>query len=159
MLVRAFSTPPGAFVEVGVYQGGTAELLSVVALLQNRPLYLYDTFAGIPWKGDLDQHQIGDFADTDINLVRDRCLGAVTITAGIFPNSAVPMPSIAFAHLDVDQYRSYRESIEYLTPLMAAGGVMWFDDSPCLQGACQAVTEAFGERRLRMSEGKHYVEF
>ena len=53
------------------------------------------------------------------------------------------MPPIAFAHLDCDQYRSVKESVEYIKPLMMTGGVIWFDDYGCLPGATKAVDELF----------------
>ncbi len=156
MLDQAARTPPGPFIEVGVFQGGTAVHLYRLAKEQHRTLYLYDTFTGIPWKADIDTHPIGDFANCSEEDVRKLCPDAI-ITAGVFPTSAVAMPSISFVHLDCDQYRSYHEAIDFLLPRMLPGGIMWFDDSPCLQGALQAVTECFGSR-LKLSCDKHYVE-
>ncbi len=82
---------------------------------------------------------------------------AAVVTAGVFPASAVDMGPLAFVHLDCDQYRSYHEAIEFLLPKMVPGGVMWFDDSPALDGARKAVTEFFGDR-LKEAVGKHYAE-
>jgi O-methyltransferase len=157
MVEMARGTPPGCFVEVGVYQGGTATILHQLAAEQHRILYLYDTFTGIPWKSLVDEHEIGDFSDTSIEQVRLHCPQAM-IVAGVFPASAIEMEPIAFAHLDCDQYRSYQESIEYLTPRMAPGGIMWFDDSTHLYGARLAVMDAMGDR-IKSYKGKHYVEF
>lgn len=156
MTDRARKSPRGAFVEVGVFQGGTAAQLYDLAREQHRRLYLYDTFCGIPCRDDIDNHHVGDFADCDEGIVRGLFPDAV-ITAGFFPDSAVPMEPIAFVHLDCDQYRSYCESIDYLLPLMVPGGVMWFDDAPDMPGACKAVTERFGDR-LQLSVGKYFVE-
>lgn len=157
LLQIAARTPTGAFVEVGVYQGGSAARLSNLADLQGRSIYLYDTFTGIPYRDPIDIHPVGDFSDTDQRLVRALCPNAI-ITAGCFPDSAVPMGPIAFAHLDCDQYRAYSESIDYLLPFMVRGGVMWFDDAPYLEGATQAVTERFSDK-LQMAAGRYYVEF
>ena len=44
----ARSAPAGAFVEVGVYRGGSARVLCDIAQEQGRTLYLFDTFAGHP---------------------------------------------------------------------------------------------------------------
>src|SRR6516225_9812716 len=46
------AAPPGCFVEVGVFRGGTAWYLSQIAQKQQRALYLYDTFKGIPYKDE-----------------------------------------------------------------------------------------------------------
>lgn len=158
LLAAASRTPPGCFVEVGVYRGGSAWRLLQLAKEQGRELYLYDTFEGIPCQDPIDNHSIGDFADVNISDVTMRLEGAHVIK-GVFPASAVPMPwPIAFAHLDCDQYRSVFESAEYLTSRMAVGGIIWFDDSPCLPGAHQAARELFGDRlQLSSDHGKHYV--
>lgn len=149
--------PDGCFVEVGVFQGGTAYHLNEVAKEQVRKLYLYDTFEGIPYCDVCDSHKLGDFNDTSYEKVRDLFPDA-TVVKGVFPYSAVPMEPIAFVHLDCDQYQSYKDAIQYLAPLMVKGGVMWFDDSPCLPGALKAVTEFFGDR-VKLYVGKHYVRF
>lgn len=154
LVEKARSTPPGCIVEVGVYQGGSALALSKLG----RTLYLYDTFTGIPYRCEHDSHRIGDFSDTSASQVQELIPTAV-IVAGIFPDVAVTMPPVSFAHLDCDQYRSVLESARYLAPLMVKGGVMWFDDSPCLIGAAKAVQELFGDRVRLSYNQKHYVEF
>lgn len=157
LLNKARATPAGCFVEVGVYRGGSAWYLNQLALEQGRSLYLYDTFIGIPHDEPIDSHHVGDFADTCVDAVRSAIREAV-IVEGVFPGSAVAMPPIAFVHLDCDQYRSVRESAQFLIPKMVPSGVIWFDDSPCLAGAHKAARELFGDA-LRLSEtGKHFVE-
>ncbi len=157
MLDAARATPPGCFVEVGVYKGGTGWFLARLCMDQNRPLYLYDTFTGIPHEDPMDSHHIGDFADTSFAAVRALIPRAITIP-GVFPQSAVAMPPIAFVHLDCDQYRSVKESGEYLIPRMVPHGVIWLDDSPALTGAHLAARELFGDRLQLSATGKHYVE-
>ena len=160
MLETARQTPTGAFVEVGVYQGGTAQHLHALAWEQGRKLYLYDTFIGMPYmdlaKGD--SHKIGDFSDASARAIVDLCPHALVVQ-GVFPNSAVDMPKIAFAHVDVDNYRCVKEAAEYLMTRMVPGGVIWFDDSPCLGGAEKATEELFGDARLLSVTGQHYVRF
>ena len=146
---RARDTPPGCLVEVGVYQGGSAAYLHAVAVEQNRKLFLYDTFTGIPERSDIDVHQINDFADTSIDLARAAAPSA-EIVVGIFPASLVPMPPIAFVHVDCDQYASVKACCEVLGPLMVPGGMMWFDDYACLDGATAAIKEMF-EGRIECS--------
>lgn len=158
LLSIARQTPVGCFVEVGVYQGGSAWHLNQLAREQGRELYLYDTFTGIPHRHSLDSHQLGDFADTSYEAVRERFPNC-SVIAGIFPGSAVPMPPVAFAHVDCDQYQSVKETAAYLIPRMVTGGVMWFDDSPCLNGAHEATRELFGDRLRLAYNQKHFVEF
>jgi len=142
MVTMAMECPDGCFMEVGVYKGGTAWYLEKLARRQSRLLYLYDTFTGMPYQDAVDPHRVGDFGDTSYETVRD-ALPYATVVQGVFPRSAVPMPPIAFAHLDCDQYRSVKESVEYIKPLMMTGGVIWFDDYGCLPGATKAVDELF----------------
>lgn len=160
LLGVAEATPPGCFVEVGVYQGGTAVELNRLAHRQGRALYLYDTFTGIPCadpdKGD--SHKIGDFSDTDVASVKARVPGAFIIS-GNFPSSAGSMGPVAFAHVDVDQYKSTYDALMYLSPMMIEGGVIWVDDSPCLAGAHRAVREVFGDGVELSDTGKHFIRF
>lgn len=149
-------TPRGAFVEVGVYQGGTAQYLSALAEQQGRKIYLYDTFNGIPYQGVNDAHRIGELADTSLEYVQEHIPYAFVIP-GVFPMSAVEMGPIAFVHLDCDQSQAYRESIDYLMPRMVKGGRMWFDDSPCLDGPRLVVESIFGDR-VKIVKGKHTIE-
>lgn len=154
----ANNAPKGAFVEVGVYKGGTASHLTAIAEEQGRKIYLYDTFEGIPYKDEDkgDYHDIADFSDVSLDVIRE-ALPYATIVKGIFPGSAVPMEPIAFAHIDCDQYRSITESVRYLLPLMVDGGILWFDDAPDLLGALNAVNDLFGEGNYtRCVSGKIY---
>jgi len=157
MLELAQGTPQGCFVEVGVYKGGTAVLLHDLAQRQQRDLFLYDTFTGIPYKAVVDEHEIGDFADTSVDEVRQCCPCAI-IVPGIFPQSAVYMGPVAFAHIDCDQYQAHCESIEFLLPKMVRGGVIWFDDSTALYGARLAVMSSDLGGSVQLYKGKHYVE-
>lgn len=156
MVELATKTPPGNFLEVGVYKGGTATLLYELTEQQHRKLFLYDTFTGMPYKSAVDEHEIGDLADTSVEEVRQYCPNAV-IVPGIFPHSAVDMGPIAFAHIDCDQYQAHVESIEFLLPKMVKGGVIWFDDSTALYGARLAVMSLLGDT-VKTYKGKHYVE-
>lgn len=151
--------PAGCFVEVGVYQGGTAWHLLNLAKQQGRELFAYDTFDGIPYSGEFDSHRVGDFSDTSYEQVLSVLPGA-NVVKGLFPESAVPMPPVAFAHLDCDQYQSIREACLFLQPKMVQGGVIWFDDYGCLDGATRAVEEMYGGSiNKSASGGKVFVTF
>lgn len=162
----ASKAPEGNFVEVGVYQGGTAWHLTNLAQEQNRKIYLYDTFTGIPFKGDLDYHNVGDFSDTSYEDVKSS-LPYATVVQGIFPESAVEMENIAFVHLDCDQYQSVIDSIAYLKPKMVKGGIIWFDDAIGdknyvgtpgeVNGADFAMRELYGTNYEISDCGKPYV--
>lgn len=143
MLSYAKTVPDGCFVEVGVYKGGTAWHLWQLCERENRQLFLYDTFTGIPYADEsVDSHKVGDFGDTSAEAVKS-AIPKATVVAGVFPSSAVEMPPIAFVHIDADQYQSVKEASEYLFPRMVSGGIIWFDDFDCLPGAAKAVYDVF----------------
>lgn len=136
--------PPGCVVEVGVWKGGSAWHLLEVCREQGRALFLYDTFTGMPFSDPEDNHGVGDFHGTSAEEV-SRLMPDAHVIAGIFPDTLVEMPPIAFAHVDCDQYRSVKSCIDVLSPLMVKGGVMWFDDFNCTRGCTRAVHEAYGD--------------
>jgi hypothetical protein len=133
--------PPGCFVEVGVYTGGSAWFLQQIATSENRELHLFDTFCGMPTSGEHDPHEIGDMADTDFDMVRDALPDAI-FHVGEFPHTLPQyLPPIAFVHVDCDQYDGVIACIDKLLPLMVDGGIMLFDDYEHLEGARLAVNE------------------
>jgi hypothetical protein len=143
----AAKAPVGCFVEFGVYRGGSAWHLAQLAQEQGREIYLYDTFAGIPYRREIDNHLVGDFADADYESVCAN-IPYAKVVKGVFPDSLVTMPQIAFAHIDADQYDSIHAAVKKFGPLMARGGVMVFDDVPCLRGATQALLDLQVEYEL-----------
>ena len=158
MINRAKQTPPGIFVEVGVYKGGTAWHLCKLAEEQNRKIYLYDTFEGIPYKNQVDSHNIGDFKDTSYEKIVE-ALPYATVVKGIFPDSAVDMENISFVHFDCDQYKSIIDGVNYLRSKMVKGGIMWFDDYGVLYGATKAVNELFLSEQIKRDSDKAFVVF
>lgn len=131
-------TPAGPLVEVGVYKGGSSQVLYEITQKQGRALYLYDTFAGIPHMDEWDSHPVGDFSDVTVENIVKALPGAI-VQRGVFPHDDLIVPEkVAFAHLDVDQERSYRESLDALMPRMLRGGMILCDDY-CLRGAARAI--------------------
>jgi predicted O-methyltransferase YrrM len=158
----ASGTPPGCFVEVGVYHGGSAYQLNRVALNQGRKLYLYDTFEGLPYDAPIDTLRAGELATSSLEEVRAAVGDHPFIVKGVFPNVGILPPApIAFAHIDVDQYQSHIDTCRALAPRMASGGIMWFDDVPVLEGARQAVRDLFPAEAIKTepNSGRWYVVF
>jgi O-methyltransferase len=159
---------PGAFIECGVYQGGTARLFAEIIARhdRNRRLHLFDTFEGMPATGPSDLHQQGDFADTSLSQVR-RFVdhpNIATFYPGLIPEtfSGLKSERIAFAHIDVDIYQSVLDCCEFIYPRLSAGGVVVFDDYgfPTCPGARRAVDEFFSnipERPLILSTAQAVV--
>jgi len=154
MCELARRTPDGCFIEVGVYKGGSAFHLAVVAQEQGRDLHLFDTFDGIPWKDPIDTHKISDFSDVALADVQAAIPSAI-FHVGIFPGTLNATGPIAFVHVDCDQYRSVKACITELWGRMRPGAIMLFDDYGILAGATEAVDAHFAQSRLEWTAAKH----
>jgi O-methyltransferase len=106
--------------EIGVYRGKSARWIADAA--PNSPLYLYDTFNGMPKPGLYDWHRAGDFRDTSVGLVRRRVPRAYVIK-GTFPETSFPGLNPGFVHLDGDLYQTAKDALD-LWP----GAVFLVDD-------------------------------
>lgn len=143
LMYYASRAPTGAIVEIGVYKGGTAWYLEQL----QRPLYLYDTFEGMPVSSGADSHQIGHFADCSALAVQ-AVIPRATVIKGTFPDSLIEMPPVGFVHADADQYESTKAIIEHMPPLMIRGGFILFDDY--MVPDCQGCTDALNESQYRI---------
>lgn len=140
LMYYASRAPAGAIVEIGVYRGGSAWHLAKIG----RPLYLYDTFEGIPYQGALDSgNPVGKFSDTSAETVQ-QLIPTATVVKGLFPDSLVAMPPVGFVHADADQYQSTKSILEQMPGRMVKGGFILFDDFgvPDCEGCTQAVYES-----------------
>ncbi len=141
----------GEFAECGVYKGGTAKILAEI--VQDRPLHLFDTFSGMPEADPVrDLHKAGDFADTNVQTVRQYLAGHKNVNCmrGMIPESLelVRDSRFAFVHVDLDIYLSIMSACNFFYPRLQAGGILLFDDygySSC-PGARTAVDEFFSDK-------------
>lgn len=149
-LARTLDNTPGDVIEIGVYQGDSAELLC--QLFPDRTVYLCDTFCGMPATGPLDGHREGDFRNTSVEAV-EKVLSDhdnYEIHAGLFPETATAIKerTFCFAHVDCDLQKSVRDSCEFCYLRMERGGIMMLDDygfGAC-RGAKVAVDEFFADK-------------
>lgn len=157
-LLRQALAVPGVVYEAGVYRGGSALLLHLTMAQAGvaRPLRLFDTFSGMPdTDRDRDRHVAGDFGDTTLEGVRDLFPAALArpapdIRPGFLPETFAGLEQdiVAFAHVDLDIYRSIMDACDFIYPRMPAGGVMVFDDYgfPSCPGARAAVDQFFSDK-------------
>lgn len=158
---------PGAFVECGVWRGGSMMAVALTLLrngADDRDLYLFDTFAGMTeptaedvdsaydgyslrrmfqrrtnWSGVPASEVAAAMASTGYPMERVHLVeGPVEETLP----SAAPDP-IALLWLDTDWYRSTQHEMEHLYPRLTAGGVLVLDDYGHYEGARRAVDEYF----------------
>ncbi len=138
----------GSLAECGVYKGGTAKILAELA--PERPLYLFDTFVGMPDTDPArDLHKAGDFSDTTLASVQQYLAvhANVRCAPGLVPQSLeiVRDEFFSFVHIDLDIYTAIKGACEFFYPRLQPGGVMLFDDYgyPSCPGARDAVEEFF----------------
>lgn len=120
----------------------------------NHCLYIYDSFEGLPEKGEADRSVLGAaFRGGELAVtkreVKERFLRAglpvPVIKKGWFKDlTEADLPEkIAFSFLDGDFYESIRDSLKLVGPKMTAGGVLVVHDytNPALPGVRRAVDE------------------
>jgi hypothetical protein len=166
---------PGAFVECGVWRGG-----SVMAMLETlnrrgsgeREIYLYDTFEGMPPPDgrDVDREGRGaqeQFATSDRvgESGSDWCYADLEAVQRNVHSIRYPRESIYFVkgdventiperapeqiallRLDTDWYSSTLHELKHLYPRIQPGGILIIDDYGYWKGAREATDEYFAER-------------
>jgi O-methyltransferase len=145
----------GDFWECGVYKGGTAAMMAAVLRDEKRSkrLYLFDTFEGMPeTDSKRDWYKKGDFSDTTVEAVTSYvgCERLCIVRKGLIPDSfaGLECAQIAFAHIDVDIYKSILDCMSFVWPRLSFGGFIVFDDygfRTC-PGARAAVDEFFSAK-------------
>ena len=146
----------GDVLEVGVWRGGTAALISGAMLASSKAakqqsiLYLADTFEGVVKASDKDTiYKGGEHSDTSesvvIQLLTDVKAQNYKLLKGIFPDE-VNLPQntkLKFCHIDVDTYQSGFDIFQTVWSLVSPGGVVVFDDYGCW--GCEGITELCNE--------------
>jgi O-methyltransferase len=150
----------GELVECGCARGGSAALLGLTLqrMKTRRPIWLFDTFEGLPaptledpdfkiaelytgtCAGTLEEVQR---LFTELHLMDD-----AHFVQGLFQETLVTIspPAIALLHLDGDWYESVKVCLDNLYDKVVPGGVIQLDDYGYWKGARKAVDE-FLERR------------
>lgn len=144
----------GDFAEVGVYKGGSAEIIAFYKNI-NKNFYLFDTFEGLP-QADINfdnYHKKNDFNETSYEEVSEGLIGYenIFIYKGIFPQDhgdKIKHNKFSLVHLDVDIYKSYMDCLNFFYPRMTDGGIIILDDyfSPNCEGAKIATDTFFADK-------------
>ncbi len=153
-LARYAAHLEGDFAECGVYKGGTALLLCRVLDKNGKTLHLFDSFRGLP-RGDQEKDkwfQEGQYAVSvdSVNRLLGDFRDTIRIREGWIPETFAGLESLryAFAHIDVDLYRSALDCCVYFYPRLVPGGVLLFDEYgfPAARGEKDAVDEFFANK-------------
>jgi len=139
----------GAFAELGVYQGDTAEILHLMD--KEREIHLFDTFEGFTEKdlknetGKAATYTKHNFADTSIESVKAKLKSdKFVFHKGYFPESTknLKTQNYVLVSMDVDLYNPTKAGLEYFYPLLQKGGVILIHDyNPDWPGIMKAVEE------------------
>ncbi|MBB6436844.1 TylF/MycF/NovP-related O-methyltransferase [Streptomyces candidus] len=180
---------PGAVVECGVWRGGSMQACAKTLLAEgvdDRELYLFDTFEGMTPPTDEDKRLDGKSAQELLDIQgKDRPIWAVATLDDVKSGfEKVPYPEkrvhyvqgkvedtvpgeapeqIAILRLDTDWYASTKHELQHLYSRLVSGGVLLIDDYGYWQGSRQAVDEFLEETGeqlllLRMDEGRIAVK-
>lgn len=165
---------PGAFVECGVWKGGSSMLIALTLQsrgIVDRELFLFDTFDGMtaPGPADLDLEDqpaaalmAGSRGDEVAELVRAAAplegvraamestgydMRLVRFIKGDVRQTLIRTQTlgVALLRLDTDFYDSTMAELLALYPRLAQGGVLIVDDYGHWQGAQKAVDEYFAD--------------
>jgi O-methyltransferase len=148
----------GDIVEFGTYTGCCAILM---ASISPKPLWLYDSFQGLPEKqavdGDDANFRAGVLRSTEdlvkANFQKAKLRQPMIINKWFKNVTDSDLPEkIAFAHLDGDFYQSIRDSLRLVYPRMARGGIVLIDDYNHLglPGVKLATDEFLGDKLERL---------
>ena len=147
----------GDVVEFGCFVGTTSVFLAreIEGWGDNKNLWLYDSFEGLPEKTSEDVNSLGEvFKKGELlatkkqliaNLKKSGSRKMPKITKGWFSDldkSQIP-DKISFAFLDGDYYRSILDSLELIWSNLESGAIIVVDDygNHALPGASKAVDE------------------
>jgi len=156
------SQVPGALVECGTARGGSAALMGLTLrqLSEDRVLWLFDTFEGLPPPTK---------EDPDWNIAKaytGRCRGTKQEVISLFDRldilketkfvqglleetlSSCEIGPIALLHIDCDWYDSVKACLDHLYDCVSSGGVIQIDDYGHWAGARKAVEEFIRARSL-----------
>jgi O-methyltransferase len=167
---------PGEIVECGVWRGGSMQAVArtlVEAGVDDRDLYLFDTFEGMPPPSEADRRYDGRSAAVllaeskptapvwavasledvqagmdEVGYPADRIHYVKGLVEDTVPREAPER--IAILRLDTDWYESTRHELEHLYPRLASGGILIIDDYGWWQGSRQAVDEFLQETDERL---------
>jgi O-methyltransferase len=155
-LARYASYLTGDFAECGVFKGGTALLLArVLKNTDNKRLYLFDSFQGLPKPNEEKDPWFseGEFTFGSIEAVEDLLSDfrtIIDIRCGWLPETFRGLENnrYAFVHLDLDLYQSNLDCCNYFYPRLLAGGVLLFDEYgfAAARGEKDAVDEFFADK-------------
>ena len=160
---------PGDIVECGVWRGGSALLAALIMKVRkvnDRKLYLYDTFQGMPTPTEFDVDKYGRTGFEMIEQYGDDigwCYASLEdvqkafsvhsfdfeiqfVQGDVLETLETTKPeTISVLRLDTDWYESTAAEFQHLYPRLSTGGVLIVDDYGCWAGSRKATDDYFRE--------------
>ena len=154
----------GAFVECGVFKGGSVMNMALTQLNFNKlvHIYLYDTFEGMTPQGEFDINHKGVSADRILKNPSKLCICSLEQVKSHLKLTGYPQgflhfrqgdvaetlktdlpKQISLLRLDTDWYESTKIELEILYPRLVKGGVLILDDYGYWKGAKKAADDYF----------------
>lgn len=168
----------GAMVECGVWKGGSSMAIALTLKkmgVENRDLYLYDTFSGMSAPSDIDvsiggadanekfaktktSEDASDWCLSSLEQVKENVLSTgyakerfYFIKGKVEDTIPKQIPNkIALLRLDTDWYESTKHELIHLFPLLEPNGVLIIDDYGHWEGAKKAVDEYISDNNIRI---------
>jgi len=153
---------PGAVVECGVLDGGTAALLAHATRGSGRPVHLFDAWEGLPRTVPLDGAGSRQWEGQVVGSPRRvaaviRALGVdearveyhIGWFSDTFTHAAPQIGSACLVHLDADFYEPTRLALETWFPRLVRGGYLQLDDYSEFEG-CRRATNDFLDAHPRI---------
>ena len=128
-LARDLQNISGNILDIGCLQGGAGFLMAKAN--KKGSTYLFDTFEGFLEEEEFHKKKHFVYRDIDIVNVRKLRLKNTKIYKCKFPNnlsSSFKKKKFKLCHLDVNTYKSTKNSFQFIKNRMIKGGVIVFDD-------------------------------
>jgi O-methyltransferase len=122
----------GDFAEVGVFEGGTADIICKAK--GDRHFHLFDTGSGLPESARRSGGGLFEKGHTSFPLVKVkdnlRKYNNLHFYEGLFPDTSLPVKDkrFTFVHLDCDLYDGTKAGLEFFYPRMVKGGIIIVHD-------------------------------
>lgn len=170
---------PGAFVECGVWRGGSSMLIAHTLKslgVIDRRIYLFDTFEGMPEPTASDVDYIGRDANMLMEQNKEKketsvwCLADIKDVTQNLTSTGYPLEEISFVkgmventipdtlpeaiailRLDTDWYESTKHELIHLYPILEKDGVLIIDDYGHWEGCKKAVDEYFSDKKILLN--------
>jgi Macrocin-O-methyltransferase (TylF) len=167
----------GAFVECGVWRGGSAAVMAYVAHKagNNRKVHLFDSFEGLPEPNEKDGIEARIYAENKAGGKLSsigKCVGRyedviylffsilklrrenIIIHKGWFQETMPKIKDligpIAILRLDADWHESTKVCLDYLYDSVVSGGFVIIDDYNAWEGCKKAVDEFLTNKKIKV---------